>query len=230
MNLPSYFQIGETKIKIARLLLEEKQTAADIAGTLKIQVSAARKHLESMQEVGLVTHEYAREGVGRPKKVFALTEYGHDLFPNQYSNMLNLLITKMLSANENWQVQEILEGIAEEVGMQIRNAANSASPKDISGAMNQFGFESYLDRRVDGLEGKRISIVTKNCPLYRIASKHQSLMCNAFHAAVLRAAFSAELVELESCMADGAGICKHLVLSDLASMNNKQTSKKQNSV
>ena len=123
MNSPPTFLLGETKSKVVGLLMERRQTATDIACSLEIQVSAARKHLESMQEIGLVTHEYVNKGVGRPKKVFALTEAGREIFPNQYSNILNLMISKMLHAREVWQVEEMLEDIAKEIGLQIRNEA-----------------------------------------------------------------------------------------------------------
>jgi len=192
--------------------MEKKQTATDIAFSLEIQVSAARKHLESMQKMGLVTHEYVNRGVGRPKKVFALTESGREFFPNQYSNILNLMISKMLHAKEAWQVEEMLEDIAKEIGTQIRNEASLEDPKTIPIALNKFGFESHIDRIDDGQKEGDLLIVSKNCPLFKVASKHQRLICHSFHGAILRSALSDVQVELSSCMAAGANQCRHQIV------------------
>ena len=196
------------------LLMEKRQTATDVASSLEIQISAARKHLESMQEMGLVTHEYVNRGVGRPKKVFALTESGHEFFPNQYSNILNLMISKMLRAKEAWQVEEMLEDIAKEIGTQIRNEASLEDPKTISIALNKFGFESHIDKIEDGQKEGDLLIVSKNCPLFKVASKHQRLICHSFHGAILRSALSNVQVELNSCMAAGASQCRHQIVSN----------------
>src|SRR5208283_1571343 len=111
-------------------------------------------------------------GVGRPKKVFALTESGREFFPNQYSNILNLMISKMLRSKDVWEVESMLEDIANEMGTQIRNEASLEDPNSISIALNKFGFESHVDRVEDGQEDKLL-IVSKNCPLSKVASKHQ---------------------------------------------------------
>ena len=214
MNSPPTFLLGETKRKVIGLLMEKRQTATDIASSLEIQVSAARKHLESMREMGLVTHEYVNLGVGRPKKVFALTESGREFFPNQYSNILNVMISKMLHAKEVWQVEEMVEDIAKEIGMQIRSEASLEDPKTISIALNRFGFESHVDRIEDGQEEDKLLIVSRNCPLFKVASKHQRLICHSFHGAILRSALSNVQVELNSCMATGASQCRHQVVSN----------------
>ena len=205
------FLLGETKRKIVSLLMEKSQTAADIAHSLDIQVSAARKHLEAMQERGLVTHEYVNHGVGRPKKIFSLTQSGREFFPNQYSNILSLMISKMLHAKEAWQAEEMLEDIAGEMGVQIRSEANVMDPDAISAALNRFGFESRVDRI--GSDGK-LMIVSGNCPLFKVASKHQRLICHSFHGAILRSVFPNVQVELNSCMATGASQCRHQVVSN----------------
>ena len=208
--------------------MEKRQTAADISRSLEIQVSAARKHLESMQKMGLVTHEYANRGVDRPRKVFALTEFGHELFPNQYSSILNLMISKMLIAGKVWQVEEMLQDVGNEIGMQVRNEAGSVDPRAIFSALNKLGFESHVDRIQDGeVEEGRLLIVSQNCPLFKVASKHKKLICHSFHEAILRSAFSTDQVELKSCMVMGATHCRHQVTSNLikTSENGKTTVK-----
>jgi len=217
MNLPRNSMLGDTKVKVAGLLLEKKQTANGIAIALGIRVSAVRKHLDSMEDIGLVTHEFTKAGVGRPKKLYALTETGRELFPNQYSNMLDLLISGMLRNREAWQVEDMLESVATEVGSKIKNEADSENPDDIFNVLNKFGFEARMERVPDEQSKdngeESLFIVSKNCPLFRVASKHPNPICNSFHGTLLRIAFSTDEVELKSCMANGADFCRHHVVS-----------------
>ena len=51
--------LGETKERILNLLLAGSKSAGDIAGTLQIQKSAARVHLESLKSHGAVIMIYS---------------------------------------------------------------------------------------------------------------------------------------------------------------------------
>jgi predicted ArsR family transcriptional regulator len=63
------------------------QTAATLAGRLGITAVAVRQHLEELGAQGLVAHEDRREGVGRPKRYWSLTEAGHARFPDNHAGL-----------------------------------------------------------------------------------------------------------------------------------------------
>ena len=88
LNSPPAYLLGETKSKVVSLLLEKSQTATEIASSLEIQISAARKHLESMQEMGLVTHEYVIKGVGRPEEGLCVDRVRARIFPESIPKCL----------------------------------------------------------------------------------------------------------------------------------------------
>jgi predicted ArsR family transcriptional regulator len=63
------------------------QSADTLARRLKVTVVAARQQLGRLLEKGLVTFEDRREGVGRPKRIWSLSEAGHARFPDSHATM-----------------------------------------------------------------------------------------------------------------------------------------------
>jgi predicted ArsR family transcriptional regulator len=70
--------VGETKERILELLLGGSKSAGEIADRVQIQRSAARVHLESLRSFGAVRSKFKIEKMGRPKKVYELTEKGRE--------------------------------------------------------------------------------------------------------------------------------------------------------
>jgi DeoR family suf operon transcriptional repressor len=77
---------------ILNLLLDGSKTAGEIADKLHIQKSAIRTHLGSLQAEQTVKSYFRVERLGRPKKVYEITESGRELFPRRYDMILSLLI------------------------------------------------------------------------------------------------------------------------------------------
>lgn len=64
------------------------QTAAQIARRLGITEVAVRQHLKRLEAESLVeAEEEARGGVGRPSRVFAVSEGARDRFPNTHADL-----------------------------------------------------------------------------------------------------------------------------------------------
>ena len=70
------------------------KTAGELGKTLGITSMGARQHLEKLEVEGLVTSEDFRKGVGRPKRVWALTEKAQSKFPDRHGQLtLEMLIS-----------------------------------------------------------------------------------------------------------------------------------------
>lgn len=61
------------------------QSAETIAKRLKVTVVAARQQLGRLLDKGLVAFEDRREGVGRPKRIWSLTDSGQARFPDSHA-------------------------------------------------------------------------------------------------------------------------------------------------
>lgn len=72
-------------------------TAEAIARRLKVTAVAARQQLGRLREKGQVAYDDRREGVGRPKRIWSLTEAAQALFPDSHAAVTLDLITAIRS-------------------------------------------------------------------------------------------------------------------------------------
>ncbi len=77
---------GATRVLYA-LKSAGPQSADALARRLKVTVVAARQQLGRLLDKGLVVFEDRREGVGRPKRLWSLSEAGHAQFPDSHAAM-----------------------------------------------------------------------------------------------------------------------------------------------
>lgn len=59
----------------------------ELAERLGITRQASRQHLENLASKGLVRFETLKAGIGRPRRLWALTEAGHAKFPDGHAQM-----------------------------------------------------------------------------------------------------------------------------------------------
>jgi DeoR family transcriptional regulator, suf operon transcriptional repressor len=215
--------VGETKEKILELLLGGSKSAGEVAEKLQIQKSAARVHLESLKSLGATKSKFQIEKMGRPKKVYELTERGRELFPRKYDLFLNLVLGKIAGKKGEAEAREIVESVAADIASEIRakiDKSNRAgdieqSLKIINDASNEMGFASSLSR--EEKDNNSFCIQSKNCILYKVASNNQDMICHGLHDKIISKSLadgkSNVRVELKECMALGNEYCRHVIRS-----------------
>jgi DeoR family transcriptional regulator, suf operon transcriptional repressor len=214
--------LGETKERILELLLDGSKSAGEVADRLQIQKSAARVHLESLQSLRAVRSKFKIEKMGRPKKVYELTEKGREFFPRKYDLFLNLVLDKIAGKKGQAEVREIIESIAEDIASGIRVKINKnnhshdleQSLKIINDATNQMGFASSLERDE---KDDSFYIQSRNCILHKVASANQDIICHGLHDKIISKALEGNKpdarIELKECMALGNEYCRHIIRS-----------------
>lgn len=211
--------VGETKERILELLLGGPKSAGEVAEKLQIQKSAARVHLESLQSLQAVKSKFKIEKMGRPKKVYDLTEKGRELFPRKYDLFLNLVLDKIADKKGEAEAREIVESIAEDIASDIRSRIGKVDHPDdlerslriINEASNQMGFASSISREEDN----SFYIQSKNCILHKVASNNQDTICHGLHDKIISKSLGGKSnvkVELKECMALGNEYCRHVII------------------
>lgn len=193
------------------LLLEEPQTAIEIAQKLEIFESAVRQHLQMLENAGLVTATFEQRGLGRPKKIFSLSPSGAELFTRKYDVLLDLVIRKIGETYGPPALRSILLSTARELNVTLGAVSDDLPYRErlrkVTDALDDLGFAAKLEEK-DG----KTSIVSKNCILLRTAEANHDLVCHKFHSELIRAALKRGRVELHECMVDGAPFCRHAVI------------------
>ncbi len=221
---------GESKQKILELLLDGPKAAGEIADILHIQKSAARVHLESLQAEGHVKSRFKIERLGRPRKVYELTDHGRELFPRKYDLMLNLLLEKIAEKEGGQEeARKLVESVADSIAADIRNRIEKSSSirnfeealKVLNSVSNDLGFLSTVSKESSQEEtasngGNTFSVQSKNCILHKVAMENQNTICHGLHDRIILKALGGKAnvnVELKECMALGNDYCRHIIRS-----------------
>ena len=199
--------LGRTKSRIVYELRIREQSARDVASHLRVQVSAARKHLERLKELGLLEERFVRRGPGRPKKLYGLTDAGRELFPRRYDSILNAVLAHLTRDRGSEYAEELLRNVANDTVSDMKLGGTKAGVrlKRLTGTLNDLGFEATAQRK----DSSR-TITSHNCPILRVAKAHRELVCRGFHAELIQAATGAASVERRKWIVNGDPICTHV--------------------
>lgn len=217
---------GATKQKIMEILLEGPRSLGEITDKLQIQKSAVRVHLQSLQSEKAVESHFKIERLGRPRKIYSLTENGRELFPRKYDLILSLILKKITETNGKEQARKIIESVADDMATNIRyeiekNCSSSLdsfeeSLKIFNSVSNEMGFASSITKEHDG----NFSVLSKNCILHKVALNHQDVICHGLHDRMIMRSLSGGKkkqqqrnmnVELKECIALGDNFSRHAI-------------------
>jgi predicted ArsR family transcriptional regulator len=211
------------------ILLEGPRSLGEITDKLQIQKSAVRVHLQSLQSEKAVESHFKIERLGRPRKIYSLTENGRELFPRKYDLILSLILKKITETNGKEQARKIIESVADDMATNIRyeiekNGSSSLdsfeeSLKIFNSVSNEMGFASSITKEHDG----NFSVLSKNCILHKVALNHQDVICHGLHDRMIMRSLSGGKkkqqqrnmnVELKECIALGDNFSRHAITND----------------
>ncbi|MBV9179251.1 MAG: ArsR family transcriptional regulator [Nitrososphaeraceae archaeon] len=211
---------GDTKNMILNLLLDGSKTAGEIADNLQIQKSAIRIHLESLHAEHAVRSHFKIERLGRPRRVYEITERGRELFPRKYDLILSLLLQKIEETGGHESVKKIIRSIADNMAHNIRqrikkdnNRIHSSFEESLNIlnlVSNEMGFMSSLYKEDDN----SYSLVSRNCILHKVALGHQDAICHDLHDRMIQKALDGKInpdVQLKECIALGDNHSRHII-------------------
>ena len=201
-----------TRGRILEELATAPRTARDLAKKLGIQESAARGHLDRMEERGLVTPSFRREGVGRPRKRYVLTAQGQDLFPKKYDLILDAVVDELLAREGEGFVSALFAESARRMAGAIAKEIPKGGTADdkarrLVTALNSLGFRCTVEKTPDG----HLRVVRTNCIFRHSALAHPYLLCDVFDKNLTEALLGEVGVDLEDSIGRGGMRCTHLI-------------------
>lgn len=203
-----------TRGRIIEELAIAPRTAKDLARRFDIQESAARGHLTRLEERGLVTPSFYREGVGRPRKRYRLTAAGQELFPKKYEILLDSIIDQVMAREGEGYVSamfvEAARRLAQKVAGEIpKKAPPAVRAQALCDALNELGFRASVEETPDG----KLKIVRNNCVFRHSALAHAYLLCDVFDKHLTRELLGSPGldVDLKDSITRGGLRCTHLV-------------------
>lgn len=199
--------LGPTKTRILKRLREQGQTAIDLASLLRMQVSAARKHLDRLEQLGFIHQEYRQAGLGRPKKFYHITEQGNELFPRLYDRVLNATISKTIRNQGSEKAESIMKEIASDIAATVDLDLDKIG--NLTRTLNELGFEASITKTPHSY-----AIISRNCPLLSTAKVHKEVVCRGLHEEIYKEVLGTTELRREKWIVNNDPICKHIVPRD----------------
>ncbi len=202
----------ETQHEVAvALKADGAKTIDEIAFAIGATYETARAQVVKLDDLGLVESTLDRSSAaGRPSRRWRLTDAGEHLFPKQYRNLANNLLTILAATLPDDELDRVLEAIVNEkvagwlpvlegVDFEIRLAAMKSiySVED-----------PYISVESDGEE---IRLIERNCPYLDVA-KHHPVLCNVTLNTLSRI-LNRQVVREQTFQA-GDGRCVFLISAD----------------
>lgn len=208
--------LGESKVKILETLIYGDKTADQMAKTLGINVNAVRGHMDFLEQKRFVESHFEKIRVGRPRRMYAITDLGKELFPRRYDTLMITLL-KVLKARDEKFVNQTVEELAKAFGREARaflmKDRDEVVEKQVfvglEEILSQMGFKARLQG--DGNNGQS-RIIRTDCPIINVAKNDSHLICEVFDTTFLKSALDSD-VSLTQTMAHGAKRCIHLIES-----------------
>ena len=190
---------------ILRFLREKGESdVSELAEALGLSSVTVHYHLNVLQRDGLLDSKAVRQGVGRPRNVFTLSDTAFAKFPQGYHRLSDRLLDMLKSRLTESDIQGLFERIGAEIA-----AEHAAALKDkpleqkiemLIGLLGEEGFMSRLEK----VGNDQFVLTQYNCPYQYVATRHPEvceldlqLMSDALGMPVQR----------ESCVVNGDSVC-----------------------
>ena len=164
-----------TRDKVLFLLKTKgPQTAAALADRLDVTSMAARQHLQKLADDGLVTWHDERQKIGRPQRIWRLTEAGSARFPDNHSDLTVELLTAVRATFGEQGLDKLVCERTKSQLARYRTAIDSHAPlaERVAALCRQRTAEGYMAESRRCRDGS-VTLVENHCPICAAAAACQ---------------------------------------------------------
>ncbi|MEX2143165.1 MAG: ArsR family transcriptional regulator [Anaerolineales bacterium] len=205
--------MGSTRnLVLQQLLSQQRCTINDLAEAVKINPISVRHHIGKLQVEGLVESSEERHGVGRPRRLYSLTEAGREHFPARTIRFTNQLLSELKQQLPEETYNQLFSRMADTL------AAEYAGETDLADLgidarlalvekwLTNEGFTIQVERHADHILIKEIG-----CPYFHLGQAHNEV-CGIDKALIAKVL--AVDPERTSCLLSGDSHCTYMVSLD----------------
>lgn len=202
--------MSSTRAEVLKNLLDQQRcTINDLAEAVDINPISVRHHISRLEEEGLVASEDERHGVGRPRRVYFLTEKGIEQFPTRTLHFTNRLLDMIKSDLPKDTLDTLLAKIAASL------TQGACEPEDLEAlslderlellenCLTREGFSVTVER-----DAKAVTIRETTCPYYHVGQTHAEV-CSIDKTLISR--MLSVPPERTTCLLNGDSHCTYVV-------------------
>ena len=197
-----------TREKILRILLSRQRcTIIELAEAVNINPISVRHHITRLEAEGLVGSSEERHGVGRPRRLYFLTESGLERFPSRYLKLTIRLLEQLKGTMPEPMVSNLFSQMAKDVAaeyeMKVRGLNIEERLDLVTDLLSSEGFTVEWESKGDEYHIREIS-----CPYYHIGQSHPEV-CSVDQ--TLISTMLSVPAEKVKCVLDGDSYCTYVV-------------------
>ncbi len=195
----------DTRQDILNILHERRQADInDLSLALGLSPVTIHYHINVLQRDGLLEVKALRQGVGRPKNVFALRDAAFEKFPQSYHRLSDRLLDLLKSRLTETDLQQLFERIGQDIAAEHAAALDGKSlEQKIDMLIDLLGEEGFMSR-LEKVGVDQFVLTQYNCPYQYVVTRHPEvceldlqLMNSALGTSVTR----------HSCVVHGDSVC-----------------------
>lgn len=88
-------------------------TIRELEETLGVSTTAVREHIINLDARGYIATRLVRNGRGRPRIVYSLTEQARDVFPRSYDTLVTVLFDEIVRQQGEQSLTHLLDSVGE---------------------------------------------------------------------------------------------------------------------
>ncbi len=195
------------------LLRKHRCTINELAEAVDINPISVRHHIAKLEANRLVDSEEERHGVGRPRRVYFLTEAGLEHFPTRYMRLTIRLLEQLKETMPPTMVNTLFSQMAQDMADDFANITDlhGLSMEErlnlVRDLLTEEGFEIEWERKGDQYHIREIS-----CPYLHVGQNHPEV-CRVDQTLISKVLeVPAEKIK---CVLDGDTHCTYVVPNDM---------------
>jgi predicted ArsR family transcriptional regulator len=196
------------KVILNLLKVKGALSVNDLARELKVTEMAVRRHMNTLERDGLIDSRLMRQAMGRPTRVYSLTDLSEELFPKKYHFLALELLGELEKEEGADQVTTLFERRRNMLfdkylpRMQGKNLEQRVS--ELAEIQDANGY--MVEWEKDGAGG--FILKEFNCPISRVANRYpQACQCEL---ALFERLLGTDVTRTE-CLAKGGRHCCYLI-------------------
>ncbi|HSF82157.1 MAG TPA: winged helix-turn-helix transcriptional regulator [Anaerolineales bacterium] len=197
-----------TREKVLRTLLSRQRcTINELAEAVDINPISVRHHITKLEAEGLVASEEERHGVGRPRRLYFLTETGLERFPSRYLRLTIRLLEQLKGTMPEPMVSGLFSQMARDVAAEYEMKTHGLNMEQrldlVTNLLSSEGFTVEWESKDEEYHIREIS-----CPYYHIGQSHPEV-CSVDQ--TLISTMLSVPAEKVKCVLNGDSHCTYVV-------------------
>jgi predicted ArsR family transcriptional regulator len=191
------------------LLTQPRITINELAEIVGINPISVRHHIASLQAEDLVESDEERHGVGRPRRVYYLTESGMEKFPTRYVRLTLRLLEQLKETMPTPMVSKLFSQMAQELARELASDTDTQKLTIeerlnlVKSILQQEGFLIEWEQQGDYYQIREVS-----CPYYLIGQAHPEI-CSVDQT-LISTVLSTPVKKIK-CILNGDLFCSYIV-------------------